>query len=158
MFCYPNGRYNVDTISEIKRAGYKGARTTRMFSCTPDFAPYAMPVSLQAYPLSRKAHLKNLLRMPAISRWRLYASQGIQSSDWVQLSKRLFDHMLQVGGVWHLYGHSWEIRCLQLWDGLKEVLDYVHGHENVLYLNNGDLLQLRERNKGTPAISGIGQT
>lgn len=142
MFCYPNGRYNRDAIAELKRAGYKGSRTTRMLSCSPDFAPFAMPVTLQAYPLTRSAYLRNLLRMPQICRWRLYASEGHNCSDWVQLSKRLFDRVLRYGGVWHLYGHSWEIDSLDLWRKLSEVLDYVRGHETVVYVSNGELLQL----------------
>ena len=144
MFCYPNGRYNQNAITELKRAGYKGARTTRMLSCSPDFSPFAMPVTLQAYPLSRNAYLRNLLRMPQIRRWRLYASEGHNCSDWVQLAKQLFDRVLRSGGVWHLYGHSWEIESLGLWGKVKEVLDYVHGHKDVVYVSNGDLLRLRQ--------------
>ena len=48
---------------------------------------------------------------------------------------------MEDGGIWHLWGHSWEIDQLGLWDELAEMLDYVHGREDVLYLNNGDLLQ-----------------
>ena len=144
MFCYPNGRYNQDTINEIKRAGYKGARTTRMLSCTHQFSPYTMPVSLQAYPLSRNAYLRNLIRGPGICRWRLYASEGSRCATWVQLAKRLFDRVMRSGGIWHLYGHSWEIRSSNLWEDLEEVLNYVRGHDGVLYVNNGDLLKLRE--------------
>jgi len=158
MFCYPNGRYNRDTIAEIKRAGYKGARTTRMLSCTTKFAPFAMPVSLQAYPLSHTAYLRNLVRMPGICRWRLYASEGGRCSDWVQLAKNLFDRVLRSGGIWHLYGHSWEIKTLQLWKSLEEVLDYVHGHENVLYVNNGDLLRLQQANSRIMGSEEVART
>ena len=52
-----------------------------------------------------------------------------------------FDRFLEDGGIWHLWGHSWEIDQLGLWDELAEMLDYVHGREDVLYLNNGDVLQ-----------------
>jgi hypothetical protein len=142
VFCYPNGRYTQDAIDELKRAGYDGARTTRMLSCTQNFAPFKMPVSLQAYPHAHSAYLRNLLRAPDIPRWRLYLSQGSRCSGWVELAKRLFDQVLYRGGVWHLYGHAWEIESLQLWSGLKEVLDYVHGRDEVAYVCNGDLLRL----------------
>jgi len=39
MFCYPNGRYDKRIIKELKAAGYKGARTTRMLSITSAFNP-----------------------------------------------------------------------------------------------------------------------
>ena len=75
VFCYPNGRYTQDTITELKRAGYDGARTTRMLSCAQNFPPFKMPVSLQAYPHARSTYLRNLLRamaagVPAGSNWQ----------------------------------------------------------------------------------------
>jgi len=51
---------------------------------------------------------------------------------------------LREGGVWHLYGHSWLIEEMALWDGLVEVLDYVSRRENVRYANNGELGAPRE--------------
>jgi len=143
VFCYPNGRYTQDTITELKRAGYDGARTTRMLSCAQNFPPFKMPVSLQAYPHARSTYLRNLLRAPTIPRWRLYLTHGSRCSGWVELAKRLFDQVLHYGGVWHLYGHSWEIETLQLWPGLREVLDYVTERDEVTYVSNGDPLSLR---------------
>jgi len=142
VFCYPNGRYTQEIIAEVKHAGYCGARTTRMLSCTPDFASFKMPVTLQAFPHSQRAYLKNVLRAPSAGRWRLYVAHARRCSGWVELAKRLFDQVLSRGGVWHLYGHSWEIESLQLWSELREVLDHVHGREDVMYVSNGELLSL----------------
>lgn len=61
--------------------------------------------------------------------------------SWVELAKRLFDAVLEDGGVWHLYRHSWEIETLGLWDGLRELLDYVCWRDKVRYVPNCALLQ-----------------
>jgi hypothetical protein len=60
----------------------------------------------------------------------------------VELGKRFFDQILKRGGIWHLYGHSWEIEQLDIWADLREILDYVAHHKDVSYVTNGQLLSL----------------
>jgi len=66
-----------------------------------------------------------------------------QVESWVELAKILFDSILLGCGVFHLYGHSWEIDELGLWDDLEEVLNYVAHRGDVLYLPNGKALEYR---------------
>jgi hypothetical protein len=65
-----------------------------------------------------------------------------QFKDWVELGKQLFRQVLEQGGVWHLYGHSWEIEELGIWGDLREMLDYVSNRQGVSYVTNGQLLSL----------------
>jgi hypothetical protein len=67
-------------------------------------------------------------------------SQFTRLGSWGSVGKILFDRVLREGGVWHLYGHSWQIEELGLWDDLKEILDYVCGREGVLYVSNAEVL------------------
>ena len=67
------------------------------------------------------------------------------AGDWVALGKRLFDRVLREGGVWHLFGHSWEIEQRGLWDGLAELTRYVARRPGVTYLTNGGLAAARGR-------------
>ena len=142
MFCYPGGRYNRNVIRELRRAGYDGARTTRMFSTHWKFPPFEMPTTVQAFPHSKVECLRNLVRAPNLHRLFTYASQGRGHRNWVALGQRFFDQVLQDGGIWHLYGHSWEIDSRNLWDDLREMLDYVQGRIGVVYLTNGELTRL----------------
>ncbi|MBA3916856.1 MAG: hypothetical protein H0X25_24030 [Acidobacteriales bacterium] len=57
------------------------------------------------------------------------------------MSTILFDRVLARGGVWHLWGHPWELDELNLWDQLAQVLDHVAHREGVLYLNNNQLVR-----------------
>lgn len=153
MFCYPGGHHNRDTVECVRNAGYRGARTTRMLATEMDFASYEMPTSLQAYPHNHASYLRNSVRALNVRRFYDYSVNLWKSSDWVMLGRLLFDRVLQHGGVWHLYGHSWEIDELSLWDDLKCLLEYVSGRSGVLYLHNGDLLRCLGSKRFIPSAS-----
>lgn len=143
MFCYPRGHYNRRVLRSLRAAGYKGARTTRMLAIDLNFNSFEMPTSLQVYPHSEWTYVRNIAKARNVSRLFDYLSRFRGAGSWVMLGKELFDRVLEQGGVWHLYGHSWEIEELGLWDGLRELVDYVCGREGVLYASNRDALRLR---------------
>jgi peptidoglycan-N-acetylglucosamine deacetylase len=138
-FCYPKGRFNAQVVSEVRKAGYYGARTTKMLSMDASFRPFEMPVTVQAFPHTRMNYVRNLVRLGGFPALAKSASDLISFDGWLLLGKKLFDRTLRNGGVWHLYGHPWEIERLNLWSQLAEMLDYVSNCENVAYLTNGQL-------------------
>lgn len=140
MFCYPGGRYNRNVLNALKSAGYRGARTVRMLATELPFEPFEMAVSVQAYPHPVLNYAKNLGRSRRLDCLKNgWAHRGALST-WSKLAKQMFDGVMRNGGVWHLYGHSWEIDQLDLWGELEDVLDHVGRHESVTYVCNGDLL------------------
>lgn len=147
MFCYPNGRYDPRVVAEVRRAGYKGARTTWMLSTRLSFLPFEMPTTLQAFPHPMSGYVRDLGRARNLAGlWKFSTElKGLQS--WVDLGKKLFSEVLEYGGIWHLYGHSWEIDDLAIWSQLSEMLDYVSHREGVVYLTNGELLIPRMRTR-----------
>jgi len=159
MFCYPNGRYNSSVIQQVKEAGYKGERTTQMLSLQRDFKPFQMPTTIQAYPHSRVAYLRNLGRAKSVLGFARNVTKLRHPRTWVALGKQLFDRVLEDGGMWHLYGHSWEIDEQGIWDELHEMLDHVSRHSNVTYLTNGQLLSLFNRDRGVGSLNAsLGQS
>ena len=141
MFCYPRGRYNLEVLGAVQRAGYRGARTTRMLCQQLSFSRYEMPTTLQAYPHDSLTYYKNLGKRRDLPGLYKYVFELRRLNSWVELGKTLFDQALRDGGMWHLYGHSWEIEELGLWDDLKRVLDYVRDRPGVIYANNSQALQ-----------------
>lgn len=142
MFCYPKGRYSSQVIREIRDSGYLGARTTRMLSMTTDFRCFEMPTTLQAFPHPSLAYIRNQGRAKSVPGLVKFMTKLNRHKGWVNLGKQLFDQVLERGGVWHLYGHSWEIEELGIWDDLQEMLDYVSNRQGVTYATNGRLLSL----------------
>jgi peptidoglycan-N-acetylglucosamine deacetylase len=142
MFCYPNGRYDGTVIREVQHAGYKGARTTRMLSVTTTFNPFEMPTTLQAYPHRSAGYVKDLGRARSASGLWKFTTQLSDFQSWLDIGRRLFSEVMESGGIWHLYGHSWEIDEHQLWTELAEMLDHVAHRERVLYATNSYALSL----------------
>jgi peptidoglycan/xylan/chitin deacetylase (PgdA/CDA1 family) len=148
MFCYPGGNFTRTTVRCLADAGYHGARTTRMLATRAKFERFEMPTTVQAYPHRGFTYLKNTLKAGRPARLYNYMIGG--RNGWVELGKRLFDKVLREGGVWHLYGHSWEVEDNGVWDGLAELTSYVSRRKGVLYLTNGDALALLQ-----PGIDAI---
>lgn len=142
MFCYPRGRYDSNVMRALKEAGYWGARTVRMLATQLEFDPFEMPTTVQIFPHPKFSYLKNVAHARKMEGVHVCLAHITKLSNWLELGKILFDSVLQAGGIWHLYGHSWEIDRLRLWDDLKQILDYVCKRDGVMYLPNCELLRL----------------
>jgi peptidoglycan/xylan/chitin deacetylase (PgdA/CDA1 family) len=142
MFCYPKGRFNAKVVSVVERAGYLGARGTQMLDSTTVFDRFAMPTTVQAYPHRRSNYVRNLIRLGAFGALFGSVPDLIGFDGWLELGKKRFDRVMREGGIWHLYGHPWEIEKLGLWEQLGEMLQYVSNRSGVEYVTNGQLLEL----------------
>jgi peptidoglycan-N-acetylglucosamine deacetylase len=142
MFCYPCGRYDANVIRAVQKAGYQGARTVRMLSTRLEFNRYEMPTTVQIMPHAKSGYIRNVLRARKIEGVQVFLGNMTRLGNWLELSKSLFDSVLENGGIWHLYGHSHEIDKLGLWQGLEEILNYVGNRKGVTYVPNGDLIPL----------------
>lgn len=143
MFCYPCGRYDSNVIRALKGAGYSGARTVRMLATRLEFDPFEMPTTVQIIPQPKSSYLKNVARARKMEGVKLFLTHMTRLDNWLELGKRLFDSVLQEGGMWHLYGHSHEIEKLGLWQELEEMLDYVGKRKGVMYVPNYELIRLQ---------------
>ena len=141
MFCYPHGRYDANVVRALQDAGYKGARTVRMLATRPTFEPFEMPTTLQVFPHARFTYLKNVARARSFESLQSLLVHLPRVRSWLQLGKRLFDAVLEKGGVWHLFGHSWEFEQLGLWDDIREIFDYVCRRNGVRYVPNCESLR-----------------
>ncbi len=124
MFCPPAGRFKQQHLPMFREAGFIGIRTVEFMSL--DFPRSRtnglreMPTTLQAFPQPVASYAKNLAKRLAVSNFALYALHG-RSRDWVTLSRRLAERAVARGGVFHLWGHSWELERHNLWQPLEEV-------------------------------------
>lgn len=154
MFCYPRGRYDGKVIDYVQQSGFEGARTTRMFAHTLRFSRFEMPTSLHAYPHSPFDYLKNLSKRRDLAGVGRYLKEYLPCESWVEMGKKLFDKVLCQGGIWHLYGHSWELEELRLWDDLQEILAYVANRPGVVYASNSRVLELvREQTSSAAEVA-----
>jgi hypothetical protein len=144
-FCYPNGLLNQETVRCVEQAGYQGARTTRMLRSSFEFPQFEMPTTLQAYPHPAQSYFRNTIKGANLGGLAGFARDGWQARNWVELGKMLFDQVLEDGGFWHLYGHSWELEDLNLWGQLEELLRYVAYRPDIHYVTNAGVYQVLGR-------------
>lgn len=146
MFCYPKGKHNRRVRSAVERAGFIGARTTQEFSTECARDALQMPTTLHAFPHPPWIRMRHAL-LTKNGRGILCLSRTGVTKKWCEIACDLFEEMLENGGVWHLWGHSWEIEEYNLWDDLKIVLEIVAHRKEVSYLTNSQVIQQVRKRK-----------
>jgi peptidoglycan/xylan/chitin deacetylase (PgdA/CDA1 family) len=124
MFCPPAGRFNSIHWRMFGAAGFRGARTVEFMSLAaprPREGLLEMPTTMQAFPHPAKNYWKNLIKRVAAANLATYLLHG-RAADWTASARRMLDRARQTGGVFHLWGHSWEIEQAGLWPQLEQVL------------------------------------
>lgn len=129
LFCPPKGRFAGRHLEMVRRAGYLGLRAAEWVSL--DFPRenaglLVMPTTIQAYPHGLLSLAQNAARRAAFGNlWRLLVHGG--STEWPKLAKSLLRQALDSGGVFHLWGHSWELEESGQWQRLDEILRFMSG-------------------------------
>jgi peptidoglycan/xylan/chitin deacetylase (PgdA/CDA1 family) len=130
-FCYPNGHHNETVRSIVAGAGFRYARTTEDHHDQPGDDVMAIPVSMQFYPRSRRDVARGFLREERrrLAEWRWprrlgMFSKAVASDDFVKRTRGLIDRVCANGGVFHVWGHSWEIERFNGWSMLDDLLRY----------------------------------
>lgn len=132
-FCYPRGMYLPRHVSMVRAAGYSYARTVRRLSLYAG-PPLQSPTSVHASDhWGGVWQLLLLVRFNPVTFMHLYAR-------WDRQAIYLFDCARERGGVFHLWGHSWEIARHDDWLRLETVLRAIADREDVDYRCNGELV------------------
>ena len=132
--CFPGGKYRHDQLGLVQKAGYLAARTTELLSTAFPRQLNGLALlstTVQAYPHSRLTYAKNALKRRLLV--NLFRTRALfYGHDWLALARNLLDRTLRHGGVFHLWGHSWEIEQEQQWDRLKELLAVIAANRDKL--------------------------
>ena len=144
-FCPPLGRYESRHLHMIRRAGYLGLRSVEFLSL--DFPRrqaglLLMPTTVQAFPHRFPTYAKNAIKRKALSNLWRYVIHG-RAAEWHVMAESLLRHAIASGGVFHLWGHSWELQDGSQWQRLKDVLSLMSGFiRQAPALTNGQLCRL----------------
>jgi peptidoglycan/xylan/chitin deacetylase (PgdA/CDA1 family) len=127
LFCPPKGKYSGRHLDLIRQAGYLGVRSVELLSL--DFPRSKtglkmLPTTVQAHPHGLLAYARNLIRRTAVRNFWLYVAHG-HTTDWTRLVRSLLRRALACGGVFHVWGHSWELQQTGQWNRLEEVLRFM---------------------------------
>ena len=131
VFCYPGGEYTKLHVQLVKDAGYRYARTVdRYIFAVGD--PYEAGTSLHVY--NHGLDLWQTARFVKFQPIKL-----LRCLEWDALAKAMFDQVVKRGGVYHIWGHSWEIDEHHDWERLEDVFRYISANPKVSYVTNGEL-------------------
>jgi hypothetical protein len=128
----------------IARAGYLGLRTVELTSLDSPRRKAGlllMPTTIQAYPHGNLAFAQNAIKRAAFGNLWRFVVHG-RSAEWPTLAQSLLLHALKFGGVFHLWGHSWELQETGQWQRLEELLRFMSRFvSQATPLTNGQISQ-----------------
>jgi peptidoglycan/xylan/chitin deacetylase (PgdA/CDA1 family) len=142
MFCPPEGKYVRRHAAMARDAGFLGLRSVELLSLAwprREAGIMAMPTSVQAFPHDSRALVRNALKRAALRNlWHGLARA--EGRSWPKLAASLLERAARRGGVFHLWGHSWELRQTGEWNRLEEVLRIMSGFASqAKVLTNGEI-------------------
>lgn len=144
MFCYPKGRYNENIKKLVRSSGFIAARTCVHGSFSPPEDPYEWQISL---------HASNGSPLMSLKIWRKSGISIRSLLDWEIRAKMLFDLALEKGGIYHIWGHSWELERKHEWPKLERVLNYLSTREGVQYMTNEEAIAKEVVKHGTKVVN-----
>lgn len=133
-FCYPGGSRTFLNEQQVRKYGFKLARTVDRFEFKTGNDPYALPTSLHTYN-----HYSDTLKIARFAGYDVKTTMHYYK-HWEDLGMAMFDHIRKEGGIFHLWGHSWEIDECHYWGRLDKIFSYISGHSDIEYKTNSELL------------------
>jgi len=123
-FCFPGGKFNARQLRLVREAGFRAARTVELLSieeprCVSGL--WIIPTTIHAFPHGRLTYAKNAVKRMKGSHL-LSLPAALFAKDWVALAMEMLIRTSERGGVFHLWGHSWEIEEEKQWKKLELLL------------------------------------
>jgi peptidoglycan-N-acetylglucosamine deacetylase len=123
IFCFPGGRFDIDHLRAVCKSGFRGVRTVEMLNSDgprKTAGLWEIPTTIQAVPHFRSTYIRNVTKRAVFPRLST-ALAILRSHNWSLLAMRLLREITESSGVFHLWGHSWEIEEYELWGELEEL-------------------------------------
>ena len=142
VFCFPGGKFRKRQLRLLREAGFHGARTIELLSREfPKITGgiFLIPTTVQVFPHGPMTYAKNAIKRFSSNYFGM--SQALlRGRDWTTLAKDLLSRTIERNGVFHLWGHSWEIEQENQWAQLNDFLAFARSCENVAPgVTNGEL-------------------
>jgi peptidoglycan/xylan/chitin deacetylase (PgdA/CDA1 family) len=121
-FCFPKGHFRRNHVRKVREAGYRTARTVELMSLEMPRMHDGlamMPTTLQARPAGFATIARNSLKR--LRPMNLIRHVRYRKADWVATAESVLEHVLTSGGVFHLWGHSWEVHEMDQWRNVERI-------------------------------------
>jgi peptidoglycan/xylan/chitin deacetylase (PgdA/CDA1 family) len=121
-FCFPKGHFRRNHVRNVREAGYRTARTVELMSLEMPRIHDGLAImatTLQARPAGFATFARNSLKR--LRPMNLIRHIRYRKADWVATAESVLEHVLTCGGVFHFWGHSWEIHEMDQWQNVERV-------------------------------------
>ncbi|MDO9084685.1 MAG: polysaccharide deacetylase family protein [Anaerolineaceae bacterium] len=128
-FCFPEGKFKKHHIKIVNELGFKCIRTVELFNMNYPISHngiYVMGTTLQVFPHNFISYSKNILKRNNYRYIPIILS--LYNKNWLQIAKHLFLETLKNHGVFHIWGHSWEIKEIDYWNQLEDFFSFLSGY------------------------------
>jgi hypothetical protein len=124
MFCFPKGRFGLRDLNLAAEAGFFGVRGVEYLSTEwprQTAGIWVMATTVQTVRQTRMRMARNLVSRYRWRRLILRLPEILHAKEWVRVGLRIAKEVRDQGGVFHLWGHSWEIESNDSWKDLEYV-------------------------------------
>jgi peptidoglycan-N-acetylglucosamine deacetylase len=119
-FCYPGGKIPSVAVAAVRQLGFEYARTIR--EC--GFAvrdPLLAPTTNHMGKHCRRHYIKEALLSRDLAYIIFFFKHRLWDKNWYDFSLANLDYALATGGIWHIWGHAFEIDENHEWEKLERV-------------------------------------
>ena len=119
-FCYPGGKTPSVAVDAVHRLGFEYARTVRECGFAvrdPLLAPTTNPIGRHC----RRHYIKEALLSRDLNYILFFFKHRLWAMNWRDYSLANLDYAVAIGGIWHLWGHAFEIDAQNEWENLESV-------------------------------------
>lgn len=120
-FCYPRGKFNGEIVNAVKGAGFTVARTTRLLTRRIK-DPFRIGTTVHVQDHWTGPYINQVIMSLDKDMLRFMLRNNLFFKRWDRIAIDTLNFVIENGGVWHLWGHSWEIEDNNNWGRLEEVL------------------------------------
>jgi len=152
IFGYPYGNFNTITEKVVKKSKFIGTRIVNKDFCEGSILnDFNLPVTLQVCKHTKEITTKftaspssaNSLSVPFLKKIQTFKLNEDNEYRWLNIAKFIYNEIKNQDGVFHLWGHSWEIEEQNLWDELEAFLIFVLKFKPTIFIPNSELFKLK---------------
>lgn len=139
---YPYGNFNSGLIKVAKDAGFIGARTVMSLTRTIR-DPFREGTMVNAGNWWFTHYVLHSLASQDIKLFNFVLRKNLFFKSWDRIAIETLNFVVDNGGIWHLWGHSWEIADNSDWgkvEGIFQMLGSLPKH--IRRMDNSQLLAM----------------
>jgi hypothetical protein len=159
-FCFPYGHFRRKHLKYLSEAGYQTVRTVELMSTEGPLmrdGVWILATTVQATPSTFAVYGRNAAKRLRFANLLRSLRYGI--SDWVKVTEALLVDMQKHGGVFHLWGHSWEVDECAQWGNVESAFALLaQFKQSAVFLRNCEFASLPDFSKPKRKIASISKS